>query len=94
MFIYIISAHDTPVKIGLSKHPNKRLKQLQTGNSEKLKLQYTVEVDDDKAILFEKIIHKTNNHTRISGEWFNMSINEAITELDFAVIRYSEELHV
>ena len=53
-YIYLIqSLDDGFYKIGLSKHPNKRLNQLQTGNSSKLKL---VEIYQSE---FANLIEKT-----------------------------------
>ena len=45
-FIYLIQNLETSrYKIGISKHPQKRIKQLQTGSGEELKLIHTYESD-------------------------------------------------
>jgi len=56
MFIYAIGT-DTRQKIGFSKNPQARLKQLQTGNAEQLVLHYCIEVQDDRTRLLEKFLH-------------------------------------
>jgi hypothetical protein len=55
------------IKIGRSKDPVKRLKQLQTGNPNKLKLIASFEGLGWK----EKIIHEHLSMHRLEGEWFS-----------------------
>lgn len=91
-FIYLISQSDTgPVKIGYSKHPNKRLKQLQTGQSSPLFLKHVEEIDDRKARIMEQIIHRENRHTKLTGEWFNLTVEQGISEIRHAIIRFENE---
>lgn len=54
------------VKVGHSKNPRKRVKQLQTGSSSKIQLLGTIY--GDKAL--EKEIHRQFNRFRIINEWF------------------------
>lgn len=86
--IYIIGGEQKPYKIGFSKTPEKRLKSLQTGFPAKLKLYYTKEISESKVKFIEKQIHKVIAHKRTKGEWFNIDLNDAISEVNFAVIRY------
>lgn len=75
--IYLIkSLEDGYYKVGISKNPNKRLIQLQTGNSSRLKLveQYKSEF----AHKIEKTIHRLYSHLKKEGEWFNFSIEEEV----------------
>jgi predicted GIY-YIG superfamily endonuclease len=70
MFVYAIREEDTGnIKLGISKDPNARLKQLQTGNSSKLTLvgvkQAVNRFKDERAI------HQRNEAIRIHGEWFS-----------------------
>ena len=51
-YIYVIKNNDNYVKIGVSKHPIKRLKQLQTGNQSKLELLFTEEFECDRNIYY------------------------------------------
>jgi hypothetical protein len=69
-YIYIIT-NGEDYKVGFSKNPNKRLKQLQTGNSKKLKLINVYQVPDRLVRIIEKEAHR---EIRIRyekrGEWF------------------------
>ncbi len=94
MHIYVISVNENgPVKIGSSKNPNRRLKQLQTANCSSLILYYQTEITYDLNIKkLEKLIHKDINYLRTKGEWFNINVNKAISVIEHAMIRYYEEL--
>lgn len=73
-YIYLIkSLEDSYYKIGISKHPNKRLSQLQTGNSAELRLidVYSTEL----ASQIEGTLHRKYSHLHKNGEWFDGSID-------------------
>lgn len=89
-YIYVIGPKEGFQKIGYSETPEKRLKSLQTGHPELLYIHHTIEVNKLKAKLIEKLIHRNINHKRTKGEWFNLTIDEAKSEIDFALITYSE----
>jgi hypothetical protein len=91
MHIYIIGTKDKQ-KIGISGDVSKRLSTLQTGNPDSLKIHYTIELPKDRARLVEKKIHKEYNHLKIKGEWFNMIPTQAANILDFALIRWAEDI--
>jgi predicted GIY-YIG superfamily endonuclease len=91
MFIYIIGNKENKQKIGFSKDVHKRLKSLQTGNPEKLTLHHYVKIPENRVRLIEKKIHSELSYKRLSGEWFNMSPEEAKLFLDFSVIRWLED---
>ena len=66
--LYIIQSDVTGmIKIGRSKNPQKRLKQLQTGNPNKLKIIAEFKGEGWK----EKIIHERLRMYRLEGEWFS-----------------------
>ena len=69
--IYIISDSEN-IKIGFSKHPKKRLKQLQIGNPNNLQLVYTKPAKDAKKI--EKHLHKIlwQFRSKYKSEWFTI----------------------
>lgn len=81
--LYLIS-DGTRVKIGKSKNPEKRLKQLQTGSALKLKLLGTFDLSDH----YEKRLHWILRNFRTQGEWFELGaegtnwIQEYIKELE------------
>lgn len=94
-YVYVIASDPAgPVKLGSSKHPEKRVKQLQTGHSEQLRLYYFHSIPAENVKLMEKAVHEVNRHNRIKGEWYNLSVEDAILEVRHAVIRYSENLEL
>lgn len=77
-YIYLIqSLEDSSYKIGVSKHPQKRLKQLQTGNSAQLKLVESYQ--SEYANKIEKSLQKRYSYLKKEGEWFEMSIINEVT---------------
>ena len=77
-YVYLIqSQEDGYYKIGVSKHPKKRVKQLQTGNSSELKLieSYQSEYANKK----ERTLHNQLTHCKKEGEWFDMSLPDALS---------------
>ena len=77
-YIYLIqSLEEGYYKIGISKNPNKRIKQLNTGNSSLLKLVNSYQTDYAEKI--EGTLHRKYSHLHKHGEWFDLSIeNEVI----------------
>jgi hypothetical protein len=75
-FVYLIRGNDGKYKIGSAKEPKQRLRQLQTGNSDKLEL---VEVyQSENARKIESTLHRYYSYVRNVGEWFNLSIKEEV----------------
>jgi hypothetical protein len=72
-YLYFISEEqfNNKVKIGISKNPEKRLKQLQTGNPNKLVIIHTIQSPDYK--LLERTLHDICGDLRLVGEWFELS---------------------
>lgn len=87
MYIYAIGT-ETRQKIGFSKNPQARLKQLQTGNAEQLVLHHYIEVQDDRTRLLERFLHKDIGYKKLKGEWFNMTRQEAVDYLTFVEITW------
>lgn len=90
-YIYVISSKQSPVKIGITHDCQRRLKSLQTGHSEKLQVHHQEPVDKSKARILEHIIHKQLRLKRSHGEWFNITVEEAIKEIQYCIIRYIED---
>lgn len=68
-FIYIIQELTTKhIKIGVSHNPSTRIKQMQTGNSNKLHLLDSIPVDD--AYKVERKLHHELRQYKVRGEWF------------------------
>jgi len=82
--IYVIYNESTErFKIGFSKNPLKRLKSLQTGNDNVLKLYYEREVKHHSKV--ETSLKRHFAPYQTSGEWFEYPLNFA--ELDDMIIR-------
>lgn len=90
-YIYIIGSENPPYKIGISKNPERRLKNIQTGHPHKLQILELRETDSKRTKLLESVIHKHLDQYRMKGEWFNISLEQAILHLDFALIRYEDD---
>jgi hypothetical protein len=78
-YVYLIqSREDGRYKIGISKHPNKRIGELQTANSSELKL-----IDKYQTIFpyeIEIALHSMYSASRKKGEWFELQLD---TEINF-----------
>lgn len=70
-FVYLIINSSGRVKIGSSDNPQKRLKQLQTGNSDKLKLLHVIRCNRPSWQVERRIQSWFLNH-RQEGEWFSL----------------------
>jgi hypothetical protein len=73
--IYIITSAGR-VKIGYSKNPWSRYRQLCTGCPTPMALVMTLYCHD--APEFERHLHKVFAHKREQGEWFSISVNEVL----------------
>jgi len=81
-FITTINKGNTPIKIGVSKKPEIRIKELQTGNPHKLKIIKLVTcLNGDSAYVLESCLHSMSKsrNKKLMGEWFK--IYEPINEL-------------
>lgn len=90
MYIYAIGT-ETRQKIGFSRDPAARLKQLQTGNPEFFNLHHMIEVDEGRYQLIERFLHKDIGYKRLKGEWFDMTKQEVIHYLIFAEITWVDD---
>lgn len=81
-YVYLIqSLNDGYYKIGVSKSPNLRIKNLSTGNPSPMKLinVYPTEL----AYKIEKVLHRRYSYVRIENkEWFELSIKEELSFME------------
>jgi len=89
-YIYVIGDTTSPYKIGFTKDPDNRLRTLQTGNPKKLQIHYKEMIGENEVKYIEKQIHKELKRKQVSGEWFNVSLDDAISEVKYAVMRYTK----
>ena len=70
-YLYFITNKDSAVKIGVSRDPRKRLKQLQTGNHTPLKIKKLVKLKSrSEAYKLEAELHQKFKNKKILNEWF------------------------
>lgn len=74
--VYLIQSESGLYKIGVSKKPELRVKQLQTGNGEKIVLLHSYITNIP--FLLEKSLKNIFAHYRVSGEWFRLPLEEEI----------------
>ena len=83
--LYIIQSDVTGmIKVGRSKDPQKRLKQLQTGNPNKLKLIASFKGEGWK----EKTLHERLRRYRLEGEWFSYDCVGSIPDSLYEQIKF------
>ena len=82
MYVYAIrNNHTGRIKLGISENPERRLKELQTGNDCELELlAYREAVNRFKD---EKAIHDKHQHLRVRGEWFDTPVAVAVDDIAF-----------
>ena len=68
IFLYVITDGED-FKIGVAKDPEKRIRQLQTGN--KKKLEFVLLEQKNNAHKVEHYLHGQLGKYRIKGEWFS-----------------------
>ena len=94
--IYLIEAQDLlnnfiSYKIGYSKHPEKRIKQLQTGTDKKLSIKFLCETKYPSKI--ETMLKKTYKEKNILGEHFNLDENDINNFLYYCEL-YNKNLNI
>jgi len=73
-YIYLIKSKQSQLyKIGITGNIIKRMKNLQTGNSEDLILIYKYQTKNYNKL--EKALHNRYSHLKINREWFMFDIN-------------------
>ena len=77
-YVYLISDSNTyNYKIGISNNPEKRIKELQTGNENKLKIIHKVLCENYKNV--ETALHNQYSFLKVNGEWFELSNDDVIS---------------
>lgn len=78
--VYLLQSENGLYKIGVSKNPTKRVRQLQTGNGEKIRLVHTYSTNIP--FLLEKTLKNLFDVDHVNGEWFKLSLEDELTFLD------------
>ncbi len=90
-YIYVIGPENGPVKIGYTGDPPSRLVNLQVGHNEKLMIHHLREIDSERVWVMEKLIHRGISYKKIRGEWYDISIQDAIFEVDHTFMKWEDE---
>ncbi|MFC9581595.1 GIY-YIG nuclease family protein [Streptomyces yangpuensis] len=86
-YVYVIgSAGSTRVKIGTSVSPEKRLKELQTGNPDRLEVLWCTPGGRE----LEATLHQAFADYRVEGEWFDFGDVQPVGAIPAAVHQRSE----
>ena len=71
-YVYLISdLNNYTYKIGISKNPENRIKSLQTGNDNKLKIVHKILCENFNDV--ELALHNKYQFLRVNGEWFELA---------------------
>jgi hypothetical protein len=89
--LYVISNDVSgPSKIGLSNNPERRLAQLSTGSAVPLRIWHVEAVPAADALRLEQAAHRQLSRYRLSGEWFGVSVDVAVSEITLALIHHAD----
>jgi predicted GIY-YIG superfamily endonuclease len=85
-YVYIIHQTTTNyIKIGIADNPKNRLKELQTASPLPLHLKFTLSCQDrNAAIAIESGLHQHYEKQRMSGEWFDIPVEQIVDILKTA----------
>lgn len=85
--IYVVRSEPGPVKVGIAGRVARRLSQLRVSSAVPLHLFFCAETDDDVALL-ERQTHQILSDSHMTGEWFNVTAQEAA----HAVVQAAKDL--
>ena len=85
--IYVIGGDSGPMKIGISNRPEARAAELRYAARKSLKVLAQVDRGQRDARLVERLAHEILSGRRVSGEWFDVTAEEAIAVIHEAVRR-------
>lgn len=103
MFVYFIQCgheKNPPIKVGVAKNIERRIKSMQTGNPFELKLLCFIECANAKeAYNLEGFIHSELKNRKIRGEWFatcmrrvNKIVSKWYTEKEVDFSKFSDRV--
>ena len=87
--VYLIKNSDSCYKIGYSKNPCFRLKQLFTANSSRLVLYKTYHTVNDSMI--ESYLHAYFKYQNVQGEWYHLT-DEDLLRID-EIVEVRNKMH-
>jgi hypothetical protein len=91
-YVYVIGTSAGPKKVGVAEDITQRLTRLQTGNPAPLKCYHSRSVPKCIAAQVERAAHKLLSTKRVSGEWFDVELDEAKVAIDLAIAEADEKV--
>ncbi len=89
--VYVIGAPGYPLKIGIAADPVRRLGGIQTGCAYPLSILFTMLCQHGLERKVEAHCHATLHRHRLSGEWFDAELSDAISTVEAAVAMFGGE---
>lgn len=89
--VYVIATDDGLCKIGVSRNPEGRLAQLQTGCPQKLHIAYVC-ILADRAYEVEEFAHIALGKKAAGGEWFKCTEQEAIEAVNRSAAYFGKRI--
>lgn len=80
-FVYVITAANGLVKVGVTQNPTKRLAQLQTATHHRLEIYATEPIDGQDPYAAERDAHRLLQRHRVRGEWFDCHPEAALAAI-------------
>lgn len=89
-FVYVISIDDLGLsKIGVSRYPESRLRQLRTGSPFEMRIAHAYRIPSKEiAHLLEGAFHRKERASRTSGEWFKIPAEDAVVNMLMNIMSY------
>lgn len=86
MFVYGIGRQEGPCKVGISKNPESRLRDLQPGCPFRIAVLFEIECRDYKhAYAVEQWFHYCHPDLQLCGEWFQITADKAQSYVKFSI---------
>lgn len=82
--VYAMQRPDGAIKIGISKNPEKRKVEVSAAIQQQVSLMFTLPIRED-ARRIEDVSHKLLQSKHDAGEWFLVSVEEAMQSISHAV---------
>ena len=83
-YLYCITdSSGTTCKLGHSRNPESRLRQLSTGTPDDLRIAYVIAVPLGTARSWERELHRELGHRRCVREWFEIPVEDCVAQMQW-----------
>lgn len=93
-YVYVVGSTVGPKKIGIAKNPRARLSQHRTSSPLRLECHFLAQCDASAARDVERSAHRLLARSRLWGEWFDVSTEEAVAAVQAAAVQIDVTLSV